>query len=87
MLLLIDACILIDFQKTDISVLAKVVQHLAPVFVISPIIEEVEGLDDSDLLELGFSIIEPELDDALAAAERKVGGPLSFEKIKGLITV
>jgi len=38
--MIMDACVLIDFIKTDRTVLELIVKHVGPVHVISPIVEE-----------------------------------------------
>lgn len=76
-LMIMDACVLIDFIKTDRTVLELIVKHVGPVHVISPIVEEVGDIDDeSELLELGLVIMEPEIEDVYAAASHS--GPISF---------
>jgi rRNA-processing protein FCF1 len=76
--MLMDACVLIDFIKTEPSVLELVVNHVGPVYVSSTVVEEVNEIDDeNELAALGLIIIEPEIEDAYAAGSRT--GPLSFE--------
>jgi rRNA-processing protein FCF1 len=83
--MIMDACVLIDFIKTDRSVLELIVKHVGPVHVISPIVEEVGEIDDeSELLELGLVILEPEIEDAYAAASHS--GPISFQDQLCLLT-
>ncbi|RMD83545.1 MAG: type II toxin-antitoxin system VapC family toxin, partial [Lentisphaerae bacterium] len=84
-LLIMDACVLIDFIKSDRAVLALIVKHVGPVYVISPVVEEVGDInDESELLELGLVIIEPEIQDAYEAANRS--GPISFQDHLCLLT-
>ncbi len=84
-LMIIDACVLIDFIKTDRTVLELIVKHVGPVHVISPMVEEVGEIDDeSELLELGLVIMEPEIEDAYAAAGHS--GPISFQDRLCLLT-
>jgi len=83
--MIMDACVLIDFIKTDRTVLELIVKHVGPVHVISPIVEEVGEIDDeSELLELGLAIMEPEIEDAYAAASHS--GPISFQDRLCLLT-
>jgi len=44
-LLIIDANVLIDFCKTDSSVLTLVAKHVGPVHVAEPVLAEVKQLD------------------------------------------
>jgi hypothetical protein len=43
---------------------------LFPVTSLSPVVDEVNGTNDSDLIELGLRIIEPGLSDVFEAADR-----------------
>lgn len=84
-IMIMDACVLIDFLKTDRSVLSLFVKYIGPVHVISPVVEEVKNIDNADeLIELGLFIVEPELDDAFEAVTRK--GPTSFQDNLCLLT-
>jgi predicted nucleic acid-binding protein len=80
-----DACVLIDFIKTERAVLELVVKHVGPLYVTSPVIDEVNEIDDeNELVALGLIIIEPEIEDAYTAGSRS--GPLSFEDWLCLLT-
>lgn len=46
-LLLVDACVLIDFAKTDASLITLVSRYIGDVHVATPVFEEVHGLDPS----------------------------------------
>lgn len=76
-LLILDACVLIDFAKTDPTLLKLIVAHVGPVHVPSPVLAEVKQLDESAAASLDLRIVEPDLDMAIEAA--RIGGPLSFE--------
>ncbi|MEK6749448.1 MAG: hypothetical protein AABY83_09615 [Pseudomonadota bacterium] len=75
--LVADANVLIDYAKTDPSILAIHVRHLGPIYVPSVILDEVHHLDAADCERLGLTVIEEPPEILLAAAERR--GPLSFE--------
>lgn len=74
--LLMDANVLIDYQKSDFSVLGLVNKHVAEVHVLTTIIEEVDGLEIVDCERLGLKAIEPELHQLTRAASKR--GQLSF---------
>jgi rRNA-processing protein FCF1 len=74
--LLMDANVLIDYQKSDFSVLGLVNKHVGEVHVLTTIIEEVDGLEIVDCERLGLRAIEPELNQLTRAAIRR--GQLSF---------
>jgi len=76
-LMIMDTCVLIDFIKTEQTILELVVNHVGPLYVISPILDEINEIDDENELEmLGLIVIEPEIEDAYSASNRS--GPLSF---------
>jgi hypothetical protein len=84
-LMIMDACVLIDFLKSDPSVLQLIVNYVGPIYVISPIVDEVNDIEDeNELLEYGLLIIEPEIEDAYSAASRS--GPISFQDQLCLLT-
>lgn len=76
-LLIMDACVLIDFAKTDRSILTLASRHVGEVHVATPVFEEVHDLDPSMAASLGLKLFEPTLEMVMeAAAER---GRLSFQ--------
>lgn len=77
MLLLMDANVLIDYAKTDRQVLALIAQVLGPVFVATPVFDEVRQLTEDDAWALGLTLVEPETELLIAAAEAR--GKLSFQ--------
>lgn len=84
-LMIMDACVLIDYLKTERSVLELFAKYIGPVHVVSPVIEEVQEIDSpEELIELGLIIVEPELEDAFAAASQI--GPTSFQDKLCLLT-
>jgi predicted nucleic acid-binding protein len=84
-LMIVDACVVIDFIQADRSVLRLIAEHVGPVHVIEPIVEEISHIENSEeLIELGLTIIEElELEDAYAAV---APGPISFQDRLCLLT-
>jgi predicted nucleic acid-binding protein len=83
--MIMDACVLFDFIKAERAVLELVVKHVSPLHVTSPVVDEVNEIDDeNELVALGLIIVEPEIEDAYAAAGRS--GALSFEDWLCLLT-
>jgi predicted nucleic acid-binding protein len=77
--------VLIDYIKTDRTVLELFVKYVGPLYVTSPVVDEVDEIDDeNELVSLGLFIIEPEIEDAYTAGVRS--GPLSFEDWLCLLT-
>jgi hypothetical protein len=68
--------VLIDYQKSDFSVLGLVNKHVGEVHVLTTILHEVDGLDVDDCERLGLKVTEPELAQVVQASTRK--GQLSF---------
>ena len=58
--LLSDADVLIDYRDSDLSILALVVEYLAPVHVLQDIVDEVDDLSPGRCEELGLTVIEVE---------------------------
>jgi len=75
--LVADANVLIDYAKTDPTILALYTRHLGPIYVPNVILDEVDQLDISDCESLGLTVVEEPLQILLAASEKR--GPLSFE--------
>jgi hypothetical protein len=76
-LLLMDANVLIDFCDSDRTVIPLISKHIGRVHVPMPILlEEVEQFKDFDWTELGIVGVEPSLELATQAAQRRAG--LSF---------
>lgn len=75
--ILLDSCVLIDFLKVDRSILELVVKYICPVYIIAPVIDEVNEIDnENELIDIGINIIEPEIEDAYLASKQE--GSLSF---------
>ncbi len=75
--LILDANVLIDYFKSDPSVLKLVSSHLGELFVALPVLEEVKEADQSLLESFGLVVVEPEVDALLEAGMKK--GSLSFQ--------
>jgi len=76
-LLLVDACVLIDFAKSDTSVITLASRYVGEVHVATPVFEEVHDLDPAMAASLGIKLFEPPLEMLAAAAAKR--GRLSFQ--------
>jgi hypothetical protein len=76
-LLIVDACVLIDFVKADPAILTLVSCHVGDVHVATPVFEEVRDIDATMVTSLGIKLYEPSLELAAVAAEKR--GRLSFQ--------
>ncbi len=81
--LLVDANVLIDYVKSERSILGLASLYVGEVFVLSTVLTEVDGLDEDDCERLGLRVFEPELSQLLAAARKR--GALSTEDHLSLI--
>lgn len=76
-LLLVDANVLIDYVKSELSILGIAARHLGDVYVLSTVLDEVDGLEEDECARLGIRIYEPELAHLVVAAQQR--GALSTE--------
>lgn len=63
-----DASVLIDIADANEAVLGLVAQHLAQVIIPTPVLAEVDGLDELRCAALGLDVVEPTLDQLREAA-------------------
>lgn len=82
-LLIVDACVLIDFWQTDPSVVTLLARHVGELHVAASVLDEVDDLDHAAALEAGLKIVQPELDVLTGAAQSRRG--LSFQDHQCLI--
>jgi len=73
----VDASVLIDYIKSDITILTLVSRHIAPIHVASPILAEVEQFSAETAAKHGLQVVEPSLQQVVAALGRK--GRTSFQ--------
>jgi rRNA-processing protein FCF1 len=57
-----DASVLIDISDANETILALIVQHVARVVVPTPVLAEVDTLDEPKCAALGLEVVEPTLD-------------------------
>ena len=82
-LLIVDACVLIDFWQTDPGVVSLLARYVGTLHVAASVLAEVDGLDHAAALEAGLHVVEPELDVLAEAAASRRG--LSFQDHQCLI--
>jgi hypothetical protein len=66
-LLLLDANVVIDYAIADLGVLGLVARHIGRVYVVRSILEEVDQIQEGDCERLGIEIVEPSLEQLVAA--------------------
>jgi hypothetical protein len=76
-LLILDACVLIDFCEVDVSVLGVISRALGAIHVASPVLAEVTQLDESTAISNGLRVVEPPLSIFTDAAQKR--GRLSVQ--------
>jgi len=73
---IVDACTVIDYQKTEDWVLKLFSQHFGPVYVAAPVLEdEIRHFTSEDCKRLRISVAQPELAQVVEAG--KWQGPIS----------
>lgn len=75
--LILDANILIDFYKCDRTIIKLICNYVGQIYLATPVLYEINEIDESDCIELGIILVEPELEQVMLASEKK--GPLSFQ--------
>jgi predicted nucleic acid-binding protein len=78
-LLIVDANVLIDFCKTERSVLTLITTHVGKVHVADPVLREVKQLDPESAHQLGLHVVQVELATLKRAASASVRSPLRFQ--------
>lgn len=63
-----DASVLIDIADANEAVLGLIAQHLARVILPTPVLAEVDSLDELRCAALGLDVVEPTLDQLREAA-------------------
>lgn len=76
-MLIMDANILIDFCKCDKTIIKLICHYIGQIYLATPVLDEINEIDEGDCLEMGIILVEPELEVAMLAAGAK--GPLSFQ--------
>jgi hypothetical protein len=76
-LLILDACVLIDFWDADPSLISLVARQVGPVHIAENVLSEATSVDRSAVISLGLTVIEPSLAMMTTAAQRRQG--LSFQ--------
>jgi rRNA-processing protein FCF1 len=78
-LLIVDANVLIDFCKTDRTVLTLVTAHVGTVHVAEPVLAEVKELDRATAEGLDLRIVQPDFAMLTRAANAAARSPLRFQ--------
>jgi len=69
--LLLDANVLVDYAHCDDSILALISTHVGTVHVATPVLGEVKEIAKADCTRLGVTLVEPDLDQLLTAANAR----------------
>jgi rRNA-processing protein FCF1 len=76
--LIVDANILIDYFKCDRTIIKLLCTYVGQVHLATPVLSEVKEIRESDCLDVGIILVEPDIEHVmLATTERR--GPLSFQ--------
>jgi len=76
--MIMDACVLIDYMNGEPDLFKLISSHIGPIYVATPILEEVDSIRTiTELEDLGLIPIEPEVEDVFIAEE--MVGQTSFQ--------
>ena len=69
-----DANVLIDYRDSDITILSSVVEHIAPLYVVRDVLDQVDELSLARCRDLGLTVIDvdPEVLLKLPALPRRL---------------
>ncbi len=73
----LDASVLIDYAKADVSILALAARHLGTVVIPAPVLQEVDQLNSEECGRLDLRVEQPTTDQLLEAGSTT--GRLSFQ--------
>ncbi len=76
-LLILDANILVDYAHCDDSIIAMISTHVGTINVATPVLGEVKELAEADCARLGITLVKPDVNQLLAAAQGR--GRLSMQ--------
>lgn len=69
--LILDANVLIDYARSNLSILTLVSRHIGQVIIPAPILEEVTDLSERRCRESGLQVVIPSLELIIEAAESR----------------
>ena len=75
--LILDANILVDYAHCNDSIIALISTHVGTIHVATPVLGEVKELAEADCVRLGITLVEPDVNQLLAAAQGR--GRLSMQ--------
>ena len=78
-LLIVDANVLIDFCKTDKTVLRLIATHVGTVHIAEPVLAEVKQLDRTTAESLDLHIVQADFATLTRAANAAARSPLRFQ--------
>lgn len=81
--LIVDASALIDYRESDLSILSRFSQEIQPVYVGKAALAKVRQLSEVDARRNHITIVVPDLELALKAAE--IRGPLAYDDHETLL--
>lgn len=76
-LLILDANVLIDFCKSDKTIIKLICDYVGQIYLATPILDEINDINEDECIAFGIKLVEPELDQLIQAAGKK--GSLSFQ--------
>ena len=79
--MILDANTLIDFCQCDKTIIKLICDYVGQAYLATPVLSEIKGIDESEFIEFGIKLVEPELKQVMLAADKAADkkGPLSFQ--------
>ncbi len=75
--LIADSNVMIDYLQCDSTLISLINNHLAQLYLPTPLLGEVEEITEDGCIQLGIKLIEPELEQIIQASQER--GALSFQ--------
>jgi rRNA-processing protein FCF1 len=75
--LILDANVIIDFYKSDKTLLKLISSHVGQIYLATNVLKEIKELDESECYQLGIKLIEPDLSQVIEASKKR--GKLSLQ--------
>lgn len=63
--LILDANILIDYLKCDHTIIKLICTYVGQIFLATPVLDEVKEIGESDCIDLGITLVEPDFEQVI----------------------
>ena len=70
--LIADANVIIDYLKVDRSVIRLINSYVGQLYLVTPLLNEIDEMDESNCLELEIKLVESELHQMMLASQNLI---------------